>query len=95
MRRFVIATCFGLSLTAVLVTPVDAGQKVHRSEPVPIATTAEHPKASYYRRAPQVRGFLQRRGGYSFGRDDATTTYSGYRYGSNPANPFRSPFVYQ
>jgi hypothetical protein len=94
MRRLAIIALLGSSLAIAVAIPADAGPKVQRSAPEPIAATAEHPKASYYRRAPQVRGFLQRRGGYSFSRDDVTTTLGGNRIGFDPANPFRGPFVY-
>jgi hypothetical protein len=98
MRRFTLtarigSSLVGASLVAGLVTPADAGQKQHRTAPTPIAVTPEHPRSSDYRRAPQVRGFVQRRGGYSFGLDDATTSFRGERVRANPINPYRSPII--
>jgi hypothetical protein len=50
-----------------------------------VAPTAEHRSSSVYRRGPQVRGFVQRRGGYSYGASDSVNTYGDARtrYGSN------------
>ena len=37
---------------------------------------AEHPSAkSYRKRGPQVRGYVQRRGGYSYAKEDSINTY--------------------
>jgi hypothetical protein len=50
-----------------------------------VAPTAEHRSSGVYRRAPQVRGFVQRRGGYSYGASDSINTYGDARtrFGGN------------
>lgn len=52
-----------------------------------------HPASGYYRKAPQVRGFVQRRGGYSYSASDVINTYSNNRalYGST--NTYRNPYL--
>jgi hypothetical protein len=49
-----------------------------RNEPGPQLTV--HPKASYYRkRGTQVRGYITRRGGYSYTYADSINTYGNSR----------------
>ena len=72
-----------LAIGAVASAPAEAGAKKK-----PAATVADaggdHPKSSYYRKKPEVRGYIQRRGGYSFAREDVINTYGDNRakYGS-------------
>lgn len=52
------------------------------------AQGAEHPASKSYRRSgPQVRGYVQRRGGYSYAKEDSINTYgdSRTRFGSTSA----------
>jgi len=53
----------------------------------------DHPKSSYYRgdRGPQVRGYSQRRGGYSYTYEDTVNTYGNPQYGIS--NIYRDPAI--
>ena len=72
---------------------------------------SEHPKSAYYRRRgvkPQVRGYVARRGGYSYSYADSINTYGSSRtlYGGtllyrdtvrerqSPAGPFDHGFFF-
>ena len=89
LRALLPASLIGAAL--LIGTPAVAQEK----KPAPAATAGAgaHPASGYYRRAPQVRGFVQRRGGYSYGRDDVINTYGDSRvqFGSN--NSYRSPYL--
>lgn len=57
---------------------------------------SQHPKSSYYRHrgaSPQVRGYVIRRGGYSYNYSDSVNTYGSSRtlYGSTPL--YRDPMI--
>lgn len=69
----------------------DASAQARKQPPAPtVAADGSHPASAYYRRAPQVRGFVQRRGGYSFTASDIANTYGSSRtlYGANNRDPF-------
>jgi hypothetical protein len=82
----VVAVCAiaGAASSAVAQSP----RKV-----VEVAPTAEHRSSNVYRRGPQVRGFLARRGGYSYGAADSINTYGDARtrFGSNSS--YRDKFA--
>lgn len=63
------------SVVCVATASAGAAKKPAPQQPAAVDATVEHPKAATYRRAPQVRGFVQRRGGYSYGAADSTSTY--------------------
>jgi hypothetical protein len=69
--------------SVALATPTLAGGKA--KSVVAVDDGGAHPRSSYYRKAPQVRGFIQRRGGYSYSYADTINTYGQSRtlYGSN------------
>ncbi|MEO1542518.1 MAG: hypothetical protein AAFR75_00630 [Pseudomonadota bacterium] len=48
-----------------------------------------HPSSSYYRGGPQVRGYVQRRGGYSYKKGDTINTYGDSRTKYGSTNTFR------
>lgn len=52
-----------------------------------------HPASAYYRKAPQVRGFVQRRGGYSYSAADVINTYSNNRAVYGSTNTYRNPYL--
>lgn len=60
-----------------------SGKRRPATAPAMADAGGAHPKSSYYR-GPRVRGFVQRRGGYSFFYPDTINTYGGFRtiYGS-------------
>jgi hypothetical protein len=82
-----------LSATAALLALIGAAeaQTVRKAAAEP-GLQGNHPRSSYYHRAPQVRGFIQRRGGYSFTRADLFNTYGDSRT-SGATNSFRDPYV--
>lgn len=48
-----------------------------------------HPASRYYRRGPKVRGFVARRGGYSYSAADVINTYGNSRSIYGGANAWR------
>jgi hypothetical protein len=50
-----------------------------------------HPASGYYRKGPQVRGYVQRKGGYSYTPGDVTNTYGQSRTIFGGANTYRAP----
>jgi hypothetical protein len=83
MMKFIGATVVAVVSLAGVATSAQADSKPRKVTEV--APTAEHRASSTYRRGPQVRGFVQRRGGYSYGASDSVNTYGDARtrYGSN------------
>jgi hypothetical protein len=61
--------------------------------PAEAAGPGAHPKSSYYRRAPQVRGFVQRRGGYSYTAADVMNTYGNSRSVYGSTNTYRNHYL--
>lgn len=51
-----------------------------------------HAKSSYYRKGPQVRGYVARRGGYSYSVQDTINTYGNARTRYGSVNSYRDPF---
>ena len=58
-----------------------------------VAPTAEHRASGAYRRAPQVRGFVQRRGGYSYSASDSINTYGDARTRFGGNSSYRDSFA--
>ena len=54
---------------------------------------SEHPKASTYRRGPRVKGFVARRGGYSYSWFDAINTYGSSRTVYGGTFLYRDPLL--
>ena len=105
-----IATLTIVAATAVLLAPVSAdaaAKKAVKTEPK-ASESVEHRASKSYRRGPQVRGFVQRRGGYSYGLADSINTYgdsrsvygggntySGYQFNrQSQGGPFDSDFFF-
>ncbi len=74
-----VAGAFGMALSTQA-----AEKKKVAAAPAAEVGAGAHPASSYYRRAPQVRGYAARRGGYSYKAEDTINTYgdSRTRYGS-------------
>jgi hypothetical protein len=68
-------------------------QAQNAKAPVEQAGPGAHPKSSYYRKAPQVRGFVQRRGGYSYTAADVINTYGNSRTNFGSTNTYRNPYL--
>jgi hypothetical protein len=87
-----IAATMTLSLLAVLAWTAAADAGARRERVYVDDGGAEHPRsATYHRKKPQVRGFVARRGGYSYSYEDTINTYGQSRtlYGST--NVYRDP----
>jgi hypothetical protein len=69
--------------------------KIVKRKPVVLASQPDaggaHPKSAYYH-GPQVRGFVQRRGGYSYSVADTINTYGDSRSTNGSNNSYRDPF---
>lgn len=80
---------FALVVMAVLALPATEAQAQRAKS----SDGAEHRASDYYRGKPQVRGFVQRRGGYSYSPSDTVNTYGNSRsnFGSN--NSYRDPMT--
>lgn len=94
--RLHLTAALGLAVAASLAvaTPADAAQKKKaRVAAVMVDATADHPKTGYYRGKPEVRGYVQRRGGYSFYRADVINTYSDNRTKYGSINSYRDALV--
>ncbi len=58
------------------------------------AQGAEHPAAKSYRRSgPRVRGYVQRRGGYSYAKEDSINTYGDSRSRFGSTSVYRDQMV--
>jgi hypothetical protein len=79
-------------IVTVVSTPADAQSRRPAPQP-PVAADGGHPASGYYRRAPQVRGFVQRRGGYSYSWSDVANTYGLSRSIYGGVNAYRDPFA--
>lgn len=92
MRRYRIAIVLGLAVTVVaeMSTPVDAGGS---RQPSRIEAGGGHRASSYYRGAPQMRGFIARRGGYSYSPEDTINTYGDSRTLYGGASAYRNPVL--
>jgi hypothetical protein len=89
------AWMLGTAAVAALVAAAPAEAQSRRMGPrvaEPGLTT--HPASPYYRSTgPQVRGFVQRRGGYSYKWADTINTYGDSRTRYGGANVFRDPML--
>jgi len=87
MKRGLTVGAFALGVVlAAAAEPADARSRRYTRTIEPGVTLTEHPRAAYYRRGPQVRGFVARRGGYSYTYEDSIDTYGSPRtiYGGMP-----------
>jgi hypothetical protein len=80
MRRVLLVSL--LALGAAIGT-AEAGDR-RSNDGLEPGLSSGHKKSSYYRRKPQVRGYVARRGGYSYSYEDTINTYGDARtsYGS-------------
>lgn len=86
MRGWIASAVVLGALFVSCVDPAEARDRRYRRTAEPDVALTEHPRASYYRRGPQVRGFVARRGGYSYTYADSVDTYGSPRtiYGGVP-----------
>lgn len=91
MIRIALTALAVVSVAALsAVTPADAGTRRHLRSASPEAAGA-HPKSDYYRGRAQVRGYVKRRGGYSYTKEDTINTYGDARGRFGAANSLRDP----
>jgi hypothetical protein len=89
MARTLLLAAIAVAATAVLAAPsADAGQRREAA-----AGDIAHPKSRVYRGGPRVKGFVQRRGGYSYSVPDAINTYGDARSKFGGASSYRDPFL--
>ncbi|MGI9426296.1 MAG: hypothetical protein ACR2PA_24170 [Hyphomicrobiaceae bacterium] len=81
----VFAAAFALSGTVASDSSFAGGWKKRGSS----ATGGGHRSSRHYRRGPKVRGFVKRRGGYSYSIDDTINTYRDSRTLNGGANSYR------
>ncbi len=76
----IAAAVIAIGTAALISQPAEAGSRA-KSEPPVIA--GGHKKSSYYR-GTRVKGYVERRGGYSYSKEDTINTYGDgrNRYGS-------------
>jgi hypothetical protein len=90
MRRPLL---IAIGMFAVCSLPATAeAQRRAVAPPVEVEPGA-HPSSRYYRRAPQVRSFVQRRGGYSYSSADVINTYGNGRSVYGSTNTYRNPYL--
>lgn len=92
MRSTIFAVVGIVGATICAARTADAAGRPAKTQAAAQDLSA-HPKSGYYRRKPQVRGYVQRRGGYSYFPQDSINTYgdSRTRYGS--VNSYRDPIT--
>lgn len=78
-----LAALVAAAATFTAAAPADAGG---------VRRDGTHAKSSYYRKGPQVRGYVARRGGYSYSVQDTINTYGNARSRYGSINSYRDPF---
>jgi hypothetical protein len=91
-RTLLMGMAGGIAGLAVMSDPADA-QRRPTTTPAAEAEAGGHPSSRYYRRAPQVRSFIQRRGGYSYSYNDVINTYGNSRTVYGSTNTYRNPYL--
>ncbi len=92
MRSSMIISALAVALAVVVdVAPVAAADKKPTPPPAIEQSAGGHRASAYYRKAPQVRGFVQRRGGYSYNGSDVANTYGNSRTLWGGTNTYRAP----
>jgi hypothetical protein len=93
MRWYRVALVLGLAATIVAETSpaADAGSGAPSAQAV--EARGGHRASAYYRRGPQVRGYIARRGGYSYDVEDTINTYGDSRTLYGGASAYRNPML--
>jgi hypothetical protein len=92
LRTVLVAGLAALGLAIGLSASVEAGG-AKKPAVTTVDTGGAHPASAYYRRGPQVRGFVARRGGYSYTAADSINTYGDSRSRYGGASVFRDPML--
>lgn len=88
VRSIGLAMMMGLGL-ALVAAPASAGDRLARGAAV---DGGAHPKSSYYR-GPRVKGYVARKGGYSYTYADSVNTYGDSRSRYGAASSLRDPML--
>ena len=100
MKRIALVLAAGLLSSGLFAGDASAGDRRSRyGEPSP--QLSEHPNSRYYRgQGPQVRGYVKRRGGYSYNYSDSIIDYRDtsilrdYQTSRTQGGPFDSGFFF-
>ncbi|MEL7048485.1 MAG: hypothetical protein AAFO75_05910 [Pseudomonadota bacterium] len=84
MTRWVHVLTAVFALTMASLTPATAADRSGYSQ-----GEGAHPSSNYYRKGPRVKGFVARRGGYSYSKGDTINTYGDSRTKYGSTNTFR------
>lgn len=88
MMRILTLAAAAMLAVSFSANDADAGGRHHRGA---ADGSGAHPKSSYYRGRPEVRGYVKRRGGYSYSKEDTINTYGDARGRFGAANSLRDP----
>lgn len=90
MARTLLMTALAAVATVLLAAPpADAGQR----RVVTSDGAAAHPQSRAYRSGPRVKGYVARRGGYSYSAVDSINTYGDARTKFGGASSYRDPLL--
>ena len=90
-RKFLV-TGLGLLAALGLAAAANAGPR-GASQGMVVADATQPAKSSSHRRAVRVRGYVARRGGYSYFPEDTINTYGDSRTKYGGANSYRDPML--
>lgn len=91
MARSLLMAALVAATAVVLAAPsADAGSRRAVAK-VKADTEAAHPQSRAYRGGPRVKGFVARRGGYSYSAPDTINTYGDARSNYGSASSYRDP----
>lgn len=89
-RSFITAALVAATALILAAPSADAGD---RRGGAYYADGTAHPAARSYRGGPRVKGYVQRRGGYSYSPEDTINTYGDSRSKFGGASTYRDPML--
>jgi hypothetical protein len=75
LRYATLSVLVGAAALLAMAAPADATKKKPVQTEAEATVSKQQRASASYRRGPQVRGFVQRRGGYSYAAPDSINTY--------------------
>lgn len=87
-RSFLTVALVAAAALSLAAPSADAGSRRATAKSV---EGAEHPQSRAYRGGPRVKGYVARRGGYSYSVPDAINTYGDSRSKFGGASSYRDP----
>ncbi|MBU2582972.1 MAG: hypothetical protein KJ622_14775 [Alphaproteobacteria bacterium] len=85
MKRLLVGIAVLCSVAAFSLE-ANAGKRGYRGE-------GGHKASNYYRGGPKVKGYVQRRGGYSYTYQDSINTYGDTTSVYGGSQPYSDPYV--